>query len=162
MVALPKGGVLGEVGGLSRWITAGVLTLAVFLGLGGRASAEVSWCEDDPILTVEGRTVRIVTRFAMADLASVTEPVLYEVAVPSNVGRVRVLSLPSPVGGRVVVTHSLEPWSGSGVLPIRVRVTVSAASDFPTWVSVFGQAVEAPLTVGGESNVATVIDLSLR
>jgi hypothetical protein len=136
------------------------LALSVLLALGGLASAEVLWCEDDPILTVEGRTVHVVSRFAQTDLASVTGPVLYEVAVPSNVGVVHVLTLPSPVADRVIVKHSLEPWSWEGALPMVVRVTVSAKSDFPTWVRVFGPAVEA-FTVSGYANSATQISLEL-
>jgi hypothetical protein len=136
------------------------LAFSLLLVLGDGASAEVLWCEDDPILTVEGRTAHLVSRFAQADLASVTGPVLYEVAVPSNVGAVRVRTLPSRVASRVTVTHSLDEWSWEGGLPMSVRVTVSATSDFPTWVRVFGPAVE-PFTVSGYSNSATQISLAL-
>jgi hypothetical protein len=133
----------------------------MLLVLGGDAAAEVLWCEDDPILTVEGRTVHFVSRFALADLASVHGPVLYEVAVPSNVGKVHVLTLPSRVADRVTVTHSLDPWSWEGGLPMVVRVTVNASSNFPMWVRVFGPAVET-FTVSGFSNSATQISLALE
>jgi hypothetical protein len=138
-----------------------MLALSLLLALGGSASAEVLWCEDDPIITVEGRTVHLVSRFAQTDLAAVRGPVLYEVAVPSNVGRVQVRLLPSPVADRVTVAYSLDPWSGDGELPMAVRVTVSATRDFPTWVRVFGPAIGEPFTASGHSNQATRISLEL-
>ena len=56
--------------GLRRWAASGMLALSLLLALGGSASAEVLWCEDDPIITVEGRTVHLVSRFAQTDLAA--------------------------------------------------------------------------------------------
>jgi hypothetical protein len=153
---------MGEVWGLRRCVATALFALSALFALGGRAAAEVLWCQDDPILTVEGRTVNVESRFAMADVASLTEPVLYEVFVPSNVGEVLVVHLPSPVASRVTVTHSLEPWSRKGDLPMVIHVTVTATRDFPTWVSVFGPAVEGPFTVSGSSNTATLVSFGMK
>ncbi len=128
--------------------------------LASPAWAGSSWCEDDPIVLVEGRQVKIVVGFEGGYLSALTGPIAFQISVPANVS----VDVHTPryhwVQEQVTVSRTLDPWSGTGDIDVVVTVNVAARVTFPTVVNVSGGSVDR-FSVGGTSNAVSSISLEL-
>ncbi len=143
---------------MRRFIWSVLLALSIAPAFGATADAGAKFCEDDPIIIVEGREARVTTAFLQSYLETLTGPVRIEVIVPSNV-TARIVELPSIVPSTVVLARSDDRWDGRGDIEVDVKITVNATARFDTVTTVTGPAVRSPFTVDGRSNHTTKIEL---
>lgn len=148
---------------MRRWMGVLAVVLAITFTVGTTANAEVLWCFDDPIVTVEGREFQMITGFPASELSSLVGPVTYFVEVPSNVS-VTVAYPPSAVPSKVYIVRTGETWTGDADddLGVKVTVLVLAKTQFEFRTNVFGPAVKKPFTVSGRSNLPQSFDVNLR
>ncbi len=143
-----------------RWLGAFLLACFASAALGTSAVASPEWCQNDPVLVVEGRQVHIVTAIAWSDVGKVTGPLSYEISLPANVHA----SVATPNGpalqSSVTIVRTTEEWSGGGI-PVTVRLTVSATEAFPTTVTVSGPGLDTTLTTQKSSSEPATIQFTL-
>lgn len=141
------------------------LALAISLTAGIVANARgVEWCEDDPIVTLDGRQFQMVTGFPASGLDSLVGPVVYRIEIPANVENVTVAYPRSVVPSRVEIVRTLAPWirGSADMIKVKVTVSVNATATFDFVTTVFGPAVEAPFSVSGTSNESQRFGVALR
>lgn len=136
-----------------------LLALPLLNGLAADALAGPAWCIVDPVLSVDGHSLRLATWLQAHDAGELTGPVQYTISVPSDVARVAVRHASGAVPEQVTVQRTLAPSAG-GPLTVQVTVTVTAATTFVTKTVAMG-AVEKRVTVLGVTNSPTTFDLTL-
>ena len=131
------------------------------LVLGFDADAGVQWCEEDPVFMVNGALVDVTTAFPAGYASTITEPVAFELLVPSNVVAA-VVSLPGSVPMTAKISNVL-PADGllSLGVPVIVKVTVTATASFDTKTKVTGTYLGLSSTAYGKSNVTTQVRYTL-
>lgn len=148
---------------MRRFRTLIAIFLAVSLTAGITADAGWDWCEDDPIVTIDGRQFQMITGFPASQLDSLKGPVRYVVEIPSNAVNVTVEYPPSTVPSKAYIVRSLDEFTGTAAdaMTVRVSVTVMATAEFGFVTRVFGQAVKSPFSVDGKSNKWSRFKVSL-
>lgn len=142
-----------------RVAASAVLVLALASPASG---AGFDWCEDDPIVTVDGRRFQMVTGFPASQLGSLHGPVRYTIELPSNVQTVTIEYPPSRVPSHVTYRRTLPAYSGAGDMDIKVTVRINASSRFDWVTRVFGAAIEREFAEGGRSNEPERFGVDLR
>src|SRR5438876_12064697 len=66
------------------------------VALGATATASPQWCEQDPVLLVNGALVDVTTTFPAEYLSAIKDPVAFELLVPS-IAIAAVVALPGSV-----------------------------------------------------------------
>lgn len=123
--------------------------LVISLAVGPVADAGVQWCEDDPIVTVDGRRFEMVTGVPQENLASLVGPIHYFVAVPQG-AVVTVVYPPAAIPSKVTILRVLRPTEGDE-MTVKVAVHVRATESFEFRTRVFGPAIKEPFEVFGQS-----------
>jgi hypothetical protein len=90
------------------------------------AAAGVKWCEDDPLITVNGRTAHVAVGFSTDDLPKVNGKITYYVIVAQSylAGTTidaSMAALPTEVHVYPVADDTMKQWWGE-----RIKVTVLA------------------------------------
>jgi len=138
-----------------RCLGAASLALAAMPVLrGGEASAGITWCRADPVLTINGRTYHIYVSGPQDLLTASTGPIRLKVTVGGNVS-VR-LSDPDDGFGDGW-SFSLSVSSGLHTLPgpyyeLRASVYVPATGDYPIRVETQDTQTGAWSSVDGRTN----------
>ena len=143
---------------LPRLAVAIVLVLAV----ASPGGAGFDWCEDDPIVTVDGRQFQMITGFPASQLGSLHGPVRYSIELPRNVQTVTIEYPPSRVPSHATYQRTLPAYSGGGDMDIKVTVRVNASARFDWVTRVFGAAIEREFAEGGRSNESQRFGVELR
>jgi hypothetical protein len=98
------------------------------------------WCEEDPILTIDGRTVDYTASFPATNVAGTT--VHWTFHIPSNVLSASAITPPaigSPaIPSTVRIYRDLPPYSLLATARVVTTVTFSASGSFPTATAVKG------------------------
>lgn len=151
-----------------KLIVRAVLAAAMLVMLAPQSTAVAGpdWCEEDPIVVVDGYVADLVAGYDGAYRASITGAIRYEVHVPVNVSSTRSYIVPGTVEQEVVFVRSLPAWSGSGGLPMTVKVSVPSTVDFLTRLTVttfggLGQQVIVRDTVYGTSTTGITVSFDL-
>lgn len=131
----------------------------------GTASAGETWCADDPIISVGGRLVDIQVQMPLANLLSMRSTEL-TVVIPNNVPGFVVLDDISAFPMRTTISRAGPSWSGSGPVPITVKVEVAAASNYPTRVVatpllILSTPLAGPTTAQGVANTPLLMPMTL-
>lgn len=140
---------------LARRLGAGALALAAAPLLRGEdASAGITWCRADPVLSVNGKTYHIYVAGPQELLTASTGPIRLKVTVGGNVS-VR-LSDPDRGFGDGW-SFSLSVTSGLSTLPgpyyeLKASVYVPAAGDYPIRVETPNMQTGAWSSVDGRTN----------
>lgn len=142
-------------GHIARGFVAWLLTAQL---LGGVASAEPMWCEEDPVFVFKGKVVDVVTGFSGEHVPKIKGSILFELELPSNAGTAVGIGAAIQVPQEVRITYTLPPYDGVGAMPVLVHVTVIATEDFATRTRVTGSA-EGLFFVDGRSNARVMIPL---
>jgi hypothetical protein len=103
-----------------------LLAVAVVVLSAQPAAAGVKWCEDDPVITVNGRTAHVTVGFSTDDLPKVTGKITYYVIVAESylAGTsvdASMAALPTDVYVYPVADDTMKQWWGE-----RIKVTVFA------------------------------------
>ena len=90
------------------------------------AAAGVKWCEDDPVITVNGRTAHVTVGFSTDDLPKVTGKITYYVVVAESFMAgtsvdASMAALPTDVYVYPVADDTMKQWWGE-----KIKVTVFA------------------------------------
>jgi hypothetical protein len=139
----------------------------LIVGLSSRpALAGVQWCEQDPVVVINGTPVDIVSKLPYAEIPNVSGSVLFHVELPANTLLATAIVLPAQLPQEVRITRSLPAWSGLGQMPAVVHVTVRATTDFETRTTVtgttwWGGKLKLSATTVGRSNSTTTIKFTL-
>lgn len=140
---------------MARGVLAVLAALVLIGAMSATALASPRWCEEDPIVVVDGQQVRIVTSVPFARLGDLSGPVEVSVVAPAGAS-VRVVVPPSHwFASTVSVAHATDAATS-----LTVSVLVRANASFPTQLSVYVAAGDA-LAVGGSSNVVTTVQVDL-
>lgn len=141
-----------EVGDDLKLIVRAVLAAAMLVMLApqGAAVAGPDWCEEDPIVVVDGHIADLVAGYDGAYRAAITGAIRYEVHVPANVTYTKAYIIPGTVPQEVAFVRSLPAWSGTGGLPMTVKVSIPSTTDFLTRLTV--------TTFGGDGKQVIVRD----
>ncbi len=142
---------------LPRVLPAAVLAVA-FNVMGGVASADPIWCEEDPVYSFGGRTVDVTTGFESTYLDAISGPILFELELPTNAPPAVALGVAVRVPQQVRISYTLPAWAGQGEIAAIAYVTVSAKADFDTRTRLTG-TTDIVAIVAGRSNQRTVIPL---
>lgn len=117
-------------------------------GLAGR-----EWCEEDPVLTIDGRTVDYTASFPAAYLPGTTVNWVFH--IPSNVALADAITPPaigSPaIPSTVRIYRDLAPYTLLSTAAVITSVTVTSGSSFATSTAVEGTNA-AWTTFAGRSN----------
>ena len=140
---------------MKRIVTYLVLVLAVLLASAAPAFAGEKWCEEDPVLTIDGRTVNYTASFPAAYLAGTT--VNWTFHIPKNVLLATAITPPalgSPtIPSTVRIVRDLPAYWLLSKATVVTTVTFSANTSFATKTSVQGLNA-AWTTYAGWSNKA--------
>jgi hypothetical protein len=141
-----------------RWAVVALFVVVVLATQPTVAQAGGAWCAEDPILEFSnGTTLQLVVLYGADQLPSVTDPILWSVQVPSNVGSV-VVTVPLTASHHESVTldYTGGKWGG-GTNDIQIHATalVQAVTKFPLQLSVYGDTSTSPMN--GSSNKALTI-----
>ena len=90
------------------------------------AAAGAKWCEDDPLITVNGRTAHVAVGFSSDDLPKVTGKITYYVVVAQSYLATTTVDasmamLPTEVFVYPVADETMKQWWGE-----KIKVTVFA------------------------------------
>src|SRR3982074_880218 len=99
---------------MKRIVTYVVLVLAVMLGTAAPAIGGNQWCEEDPVLTIDGRIVNYTASFPATYLAGTT--VNWTFHIPKNV---------------LLAAAITPPALGSPAIPTPVRIVRDLPGAFP-------------------------------
>ena len=132
-------------------------------------AGEISWCETDPIVSLNGTAVQILVALPQDQVPLVTGPTVVRIAIPSDAVVAVLLTDPGFNGHGEVVTWetsgSLQPGqpipvqiaisvpidtsklAGDSLVPVRVTVVPDNATPLVAWGTSRGTSV--PLAVTG-------------
>ena len=125
---------------MKRIVTFLVLVLAVMLATAAPALGGNQWCEEDPILTIDGRTVNYTASFPLSNLPGTT--VNWTFHIPKNV--LLALAITPPALGSpaipttVRIVRDLPAYFLLGKATVITTVTITGQSSFPTSTAVQG------------------------
>jgi hypothetical protein len=139
---------------MKRGFASAILVLAAMLVSGQLALAGEKWCEEDPVLTIDGRTVNFTASFPSSQLDGTT--VNWTFHIPSNVLVVSTVTPPavgSPqIPSTVVIVRDLPAYSLLADATVITTVTFTASGgSFETSTAVQGLNA-AWTTYSGRSN----------
>jgi hypothetical protein len=138
---------------MKRIVTFLVLVLAVMLATAAPALGGNQWCEEDPILTIDGRTVNYTASFPATYLAGTT--VNWTFHIPKNVLLAAAITPPalgSPtIPSTVRIVRDLPAYWLLSRATVITTVTFTSRASFPTSTSVRGLN-SAWTTYSGQSN----------
>jgi hypothetical protein len=148
-----------------RVIIAALMLLALATALmPGRATAYEIWCADDPIVSVGGHLVDIQVQMPLDKLLAMRSTRL-TVHIPRNVSGFVVLDDISAFPMQTTVVAGDPPWAGSGPLPVRVVVDVTATLSYPVRVAAkpvhLATLLAGPTTMTGTTNARIELRLAL-
>lgn len=140
---------------MKRGLASAIVLSVALLVSGQLALAGEKWCEEDPILTIDGRTVDYTASFPSSNIDGTT--VNWTFHIPSNVVVASAITPPavgSPaIPSTVVIVRDLAAYSVLAEAPVITTVTFTASGSFPTSTSV--RSVDASwATYAGRSNKA--------
>ena len=118
-----------------------VVLAAVFMVLSATpAAAGAKWCEDDPVISVDGRVAHVTVAFFTSNIPRLSGKIAYEVYVaPSYVSTTTVDAtlafLPTTTAVYPLTDDSMKKRWGDGVKVV-VRSYVPSSKTFPTITTV--------------------------
>jgi hypothetical protein len=122
-----------------RFVPAFVLAILVVLGSVPAAAGE-KWCEEDPVLTIDGRIVNFTASFPASNLQGAT--IVWTFHIPKNVLLAAAITPPalgSPaIPTRVRIYRDLPAYGLLASATVLTTVTVVGNGAFPTSTSVMG------------------------
>jgi hypothetical protein len=125
---------------MKRIVTYVVLVLAVMLGTAAPAIGGNQWCEEDPVLTIDGRIVNYTASFPATYVASTT--VNWTFHIPKNVLLAAAITPPalgSPtIRSTVRIVRDLPAYWLLSRATVVTTVTFTSNASFPTTTSVSG------------------------
>ena len=125
---------------MKRIVTYGVLVLAVILASAAPAIGGNQWCEEDPVLTIDGRTVNYTASFPSTYLAGTT--INWTFHIPKNVILATAITPPalgSPtIPSTVRIVRDLPAYWLLSKATVVTTVTFSSSRSFQTSTSVNG------------------------
>jgi hypothetical protein len=125
---------------MKRIVTFLVLVLAVMLATAAPALGGNQWCEEDPILTIDGRTVNYTASFPATYVAGTT--VNWTFHIPKNVLLAAAITTPalgSPtIRSTVRIVRDLPAYWLLSRATVITTVTFASNASFPTSTSVSG------------------------
>ena len=147
---------------MTRGLAAAILLSAAMLGSAQLALAGEKWCEEDPVLTIDGRTVDFTASFPASRQDGTT--VNWTFHIPSNVLVASAITPPasgSPeIPSTVVIVRDLPAYSLLANATVITTVTFTASGgSFETSTSVKGLNA-AWTTYAGRSNKALTFSTS--
>jgi hypothetical protein len=129
--------------------------LAVMLGTAAPAIGGNQWCEEDPVLTIDGRVVNYTASFPATYLAGTT--INWTFHIPKNVLLAAAITPPalgSPtIPSTVRIVRDLPAYWLLSQAPVTTSVTFTSKASFATATSVMGLN-SAWTTYSGRSNTA--------
>src|SRR5438270_9629729 len=113
-----------------------ILLIAAFaIGLGRTsAGAEEDWCDDDPLISVQGRTLDIQVGVPVSKVSQVRS-VDIVVTVPKNVSA-KVVSSGPLFKDNIQFVHTNQNWDGISKINVAVQTRVNATGSFNTTMMV--------------------------
>jgi hypothetical protein len=125
---------------MKRALVFTLVLLAVMLVPGAPALAGEKWCAEDPVLTIDGRTVNYTASFPQANLPGTT--VNWTFHIPRNV-LLAVAITPPALGSPAIPTtvrivRDLPAYFLLGKATVITTVTITGQSSFPTSTAVQG------------------------
>jgi hypothetical protein len=148
-----------------RVIAVALMFLALATSLiPGRAAGFEVWCADDPIVSVGGHLIDIQVQMPVDKLLAMRSTRL-TVIIPRNVPGFVLLDDISAFPMQTTVVASDPPWAGTGSLPVRVMVDVTAALNYPVRVAAkpvnLSTLLSGPTTATGTANIRIELRLAL-
>lgn len=123
-------------------VIAGVISAAI-IALASAQPAQargLQWCEEDPILMIDGRVVDYTAAIPTVNLPGTTVHWVFH--IPSNVVRASAVTPPAlgskPIPSTVAIYRDLAPYKLLSAAAVRTTVTVSGTGQFPTIIKVKG------------------------
>jgi hypothetical protein len=107
-------------------LTATALALVLVVLSAAPAAAGAKWCEDDPLITINGRTAHVTVGFSSDDLPKVNGKITYHVVVAQSYLALTTVDasmalLPTDVFVYPIDDETMRQWWGE-----RIKVTVFA------------------------------------
>ena len=140
---------------MKRGLVSTFLVLVVMLVSGQLAIAGEKWCEEDPVLTIDGRTVNYTASFPAEHLQRTTVHWVFH--IPANVILAAAITPPalgSPaIPSTVRIVRDLPAYSLLAKATVITTVTVSSNESFATSTAVQGLNA-AWTTYKGRSNTS--------
>lgn len=146
---------------MKRGFASAILLSAAMLVSGQLALAGEKWCEEDPVLTIDGRTVDYTASFPSSNLGGTI--VNWTFHIPSNVLVASAITPPaagSPdIPSTVTIVRDLPAYSLLADATVVTTVTFTASGSFATSTAV--QGLNASWTTySGRSNKALTFSTS--
>lgn len=123
-----------------RGLTLAMAVSVALLGASIPASAGESWCEADPVLTIDGRTVDYTASLPQSYASDTT--IAWTFHIPANVALASAVTPPAPgspaVRQTVRIVRDLPAYSLLSTAKVVTTVTFTASASYPTLTAVKG------------------------
>ena len=138
---------------MGRAVLATILAAALLMTQAQPGQAGREWCEEDPVLTIDGRTVDYTVSFPMSYVSGTTVDWVFH--IPANVVLASAITPPaagSPtIPSTVRIYRDLAPYTLLSTAAVVTSVTVNASTSFSTSTAVQGTNASWT-TFSGRSN----------
>lgn len=151
-----------------RWQHALVFGLAVILLalFGSQAAARPvsaweSWCEEEPVVLVNGQPLIISVAVPQAALPLISGAAQIRVSVPAGVSASLIANDPRWFPDTVSFATSARPWNGQGAVPVDIVLTLPGSQNFPVNLLIEKPNLPLTSTIQGTANEPIAVHVQL-
>lgn len=142
---------------MGRSVMTAILAAALVVTQAQPGQAGREWCEEDPVLTIDGRTVDYTVSFPMSYVSGTTVDWVFH--IPENVRLASAITPPgagSPsIPSTVRIYRDLAPYTLLSTAPVGTEVTVNAGTSFATSTAVQGANASWTMFSGRSNKTVT-------